>query len=418
MHRNERIAAGLVVVLAVLGVCGGGLRAAETVEYDAVVEKADAQKGTIVLRGRVGGPVTVGIRGPNAFRCKVSNEAASTPLSNLKKYEPPTDLPVTLTDAQGAAVGPEQFTSGARVRVTEERKLVWRPLRPTQPLGPNSTMFGKEEARVIALKLLERGAGAADNGPDAKPGTRPRVEPENPPEAEESAEPPGRKPGEPPWAMVKVESSNRTMLPSGGGVIDAPKKIFLNVTLRLAKPLAEEELRKFEVSDRSGRAVGEFGSAKLDGERGALLVFLARDPTWANLKGLYLSGMQHRASLLPDGPASGGKSEAKTSASGRKGKPSARTPSASRTARGPGQTEKEESGASGAGKVARGFRTWRDASGKHEIEAVPVDCRDGKAHLKKRDGRTVTVAVEKLSPADQAYLRKAFPPKNSADDHP
>jgi len=51
-------------------------------------------------------------------------------------------------------------------------------------------------------------------------------------------------------------------------------------------------------------------------------------------------------------------------------------------------------------------RTWRDASGVFEIEATLVDVQDGKVRLKRKDGRILTVPIEKLSEADQAFLRR------------
>lgn len=52
------------------------------------------------------------------------------------------------------------------------------------------------------------------------------------------------------------------------------------------------------------------------------------------------------------------------------------------------------------------LRTWRDASGVFEIEATLVDVQDGRVRLKRKDGRIIAVPIEKLSEADQAFLRR------------
>jgi hypothetical protein len=61
------------------------------------------------------------------------------------------------------------------------------------------------------------------------------------------------------------------------------------------------------------------------------------------------------------------------------------------------------------------FRTWTDATGKFKTEAAFLDLKDGKVRLKKKDGTIVTVALEKLSEADQAVVkgRRAQPEANS-----
>ncbi len=51
-------------------------------------------------------------------------------------------------------------------------------------------------------------------------------------------------------------------------------------------------------------------------------------------------------------------------------------------------------------------RTWTDRSGKFSIVAELVELKDGTARLKKDDGSVVTVPAEKLSDADQAYLKE------------
>ncbi len=49
-------------------------------------------------------------------------------------------------------------------------------------------------------------------------------------------------------------------------------------------------------------------------------------------------------------------------------------------------------------------RTWKDASGKFEVVAKLLGEKDGKLQLEKEDGRVISVAVGKLSEADQAYF--------------
>jgi HEAT repeat protein len=56
------------------------------------------------------------------------------------------------------------------------------------------------------------------------------------------------------------------------------------------------------------------------------------------------------------------------------------------------------------GKLA--FRTWRDASGVFEIEAVMIGVKDGKVTLKKRNGRQIVLPLARLSSEDQSYVAK------------
>lgn len=50
-------------------------------------------------------------------------------------------------------------------------------------------------------------------------------------------------------------------------------------------------------------------------------------------------------------------------------------------------------------------RTWTDSTGTHTVEAQLVDVKDGKVHLKKIDGTVAVVPLEKLSEADQRFVR-------------
>jgi hypothetical protein len=60
--------------------------------------------------------------------------------------------------------------------------------------------------------------------------------------------------------------------------------------------------------------------------------------------------------------------------------------------------------------LARG-REWSDASGKFKIEAELIAVRNGKAILEKPDGSVITVPVDKLSAADQAFLKAKDAPQ-------
>lgn len=54
------------------------------------------------------------------------------------------------------------------------------------------------------------------------------------------------------------------------------------------------------------------------------------------------------------------------------------------------------------------LRQWTDASGTFNVKAKLVLILDGKVRLLKETGRTTTVALEKLSKADQAYVAEAI----------
>ncbi len=51
-------------------------------------------------------------------------------------------------------------------------------------------------------------------------------------------------------------------------------------------------------------------------------------------------------------------------------------------------------------------REWRDNSGSFNVKARLILILDGKVRLLKESGRTTTVPVERLSPADQTYLHE------------
>lgn len=53
----------------------------------------------------------------------------------------------------------------------------------------------------------------------------------------------------------------------------------------------------------------------------------------------------------------------------------------------------------------KSFRTWTDTTGKFSVEAQFKGMAAGKATLRKRDGTTVKLAVEKLSKADREWIQ-------------
>ena len=55
-------------------------------------------------------------------------------------------------------------------------------------------------------------------------------------------------------------------------------------------------------------------------------------------------------------------------------------------------------------------REWVDASGKFRIEAELIAVRNGKAILEKPDGSVISIPVDKLSVADQAFLKNQSAP--------
>lgn len=54
----------------------------------------------------------------------------------------------------------------------------------------------------------------------------------------------------------------------------------------------------------------------------------------------------------------------------------------------------------------REMRTWRDASGKFEIEAALVSVKEESVTLKKKNGRTIRVPLKKLCAEDQSFLQE------------
>ena len=56
-------------------------------------------------------------------------------------------------------------------------------------------------------------------------------------------------------------------------------------------------------------------------------------------------------------------------------------------------------------------RTWKDATGDYTVQAELLEVVDGKAVLKKANGKTIRVPLKVLSEADQAFIRNMNKPK-------
>jgi len=50
-------------------------------------------------------------------------------------------------------------------------------------------------------------------------------------------------------------------------------------------------------------------------------------------------------------------------------------------------------------------RKWTDSTGQHSVQAEFVDAKDGTVRLKREDGKTISVPIDKLSKADQQYVK-------------
>ncbi|NLX98674.1 MAG: PQQ-binding-like beta-propeller repeat protein [Rhodopirellula sp.] len=63
-------------------------------------------------------------------------------------------------------------------------------------------------------------------------------------------------------------------------------------------------------------------------------------------------------------------------------------------------------------------RTWVDASGKHEVEAVMQGFAGGKVQLRRSDGSEIAVSISKLSKADQQYVRQQLAQRREVGERP
>lgn len=71
------------------------------------------------------------------------------------------------------------------------------------------------------------------------------------------------------------------------------------------------------------------------------------------------------------------------------------------------------------GALARA-RTWKDSSGKFQVFAAVLQVRDGVVTLRKKDGKEIEVALEKLSAVDRGFVEKldtnvALPPADAPE---
>ena len=66
-------------------------------------------------------------------------------------------------------------------------------------------------------------------------------------------------------------------------------------------------------------------------------------------------------------------------------------------------------GAAPEEKPAAGFRTWTNDTGTFQVEAELVRCERDQVELRRRDGKFITLQLEKLSAEDQAIVREKFP---------
>jgi cell division protein FtsN len=55
------------------------------------------------------------------------------------------------------------------------------------------------------------------------------------------------------------------------------------------------------------------------------------------------------------------------------------------------------------------FRQWTNDTGEFKVEAECLTCEFDLVQLKKRDGKIISIRIEKLSAADQAHIRAQFP---------
>ncbi|MGA2621125.1 MAG: protein kinase [Thermoguttaceae bacterium] len=74
----------------------------------------------------------------------------------------------------------------------------------------------------------------------------------------------------------------------------------------------------------------------------------------------------------------------------------------------PGSTDTPTAGntPAAAAESKDALRPWTDASGQHRTDATFVSMAEGQVRLRRRDGTVVTLPLEKLSPADQEWVRR------------
>lgn len=62
------------------------------------------------------------------------------------------------------------------------------------------------------------------------------------------------------------------------------------------------------------------------------------------------------------------------------------------------------------------FRLWLDDTGQHSTEAVFVEFKGGKVHLRKRDGKIVELSPARLSENDRKWYRDELKRRKSHDE--
>ncbi|HEY2881784.1 MAG TPA: trypsin-like peptidase domain-containing protein [Pirellulales bacterium] len=146
----------------------------------------------------------------------------------------------------------------------------------------------------------------------------------------------------------------------------------------------------------------ELHSTKIEGAR--VNIFVLRDvPDEVLLARLPTSGgdSSKGAKGTAGAPASGGKAAATSTTAGGK---AAGLPASSATSSTADTKSNAKSDAKSDSKDGD-FRTWSDATGKYQIEARLAGQVEDVVVLKQRDGTSHTLAISKLSPADQKYLK-------------
>ena len=63
----------------------------------------------------------------------------------------------------------------------------------------------------------------------------------------------------------------------------------------------------------------------------------------------------------------------------------------------------------GAPDPLQGMRTWSDSTGRFNLEAELIGVVGGSVQLRRKDGRIVTMEIDKLSPSDRALVRAKYP---------
>jgi hypothetical protein len=96
--------------------------------------------------------------------------------------------------------------------------------------------------------------------------------------------------------------------------------------------------------------------------------------------------------LFPVGPVQSVRKEPPHGAAGRQGEPKTATAAKAKSP-------------SSAAPAASKLRTWHDTTGSFSVQAEFVSATAGVAKLRKLDGSTINVPMEKLSEEDQKYIR-------------